>query len=90
MSNTINSSISSGLSSKIYWSGATGNDTYLASIGHCPRAIMFTGAGDLVLALKDGSTLTLPESFASMWLPLGDIVQLVASGSTAHTVLVAW
>lgn len=87
---TLNSSTSPGLEPTLYWSGATGADTSLAAYGHLPRALIFTGAGTLVLTKKSGTTLTLPSSFAGIWIPAGDFTGLVASGSTAHTVLVLW
>lgn len=87
---TLNSSTSPGLNPTLYWSGATGSNVTFGATGHSPRAIIFTGAGSLVLSKRDGSTLTLPESFAGIFLPLGDLTGLVASGSTAHTVLVMW
>lgn len=73
-----------------YWPLATGSDVSLVWEGRKPREIRVHGAGDLVVALDDGTTTTIKS------IPAGSVfvdscwAGLQSSGSTAYAISVGW
>lgn len=75
---------------RAYWATATGDDVSLLWESRKPREIRVHGAGDLVAALDDGTTVTLKN------VPAGSIfvdscwIGLQRTGSTAFAITVGW
>ena len=80
-----------------YWTGAVGANTSLLRNGRCPRVIHVVVSGDLVLTrdAESGSSANITFSAADIAARQGVIYcggysALVATGSTAHTLIVGW